>query len=47
MPLDRPSLQEMVRFGIDYTFFLNLAFGAVAAWLFYLHFSGRHGQQRH
>jgi uncharacterized membrane protein YraQ (UPF0718 family) len=46
MPTERPSLQEMVRFAIDYTFFLNLAFGAAAAWLFYLHFSGGHGQRR-
>lgn len=45
MPTARPSLQEMVRFGIDYTFFLNLAFGAAAAWLLYLHFSGGHGHR--
>jgi hypothetical protein len=46
MPTERPSLQERVRFGIDYTFFLNLAFGAAAAWLFYLHFSDGQGQRR-
>ena len=44
-PTERPSLQEMIRFAIDYTFFLNLAFGAAAAWLLYLHFTGGHGQQ--
>ncbi|KAA0686146.1 MULTISPECIES: permease [Azospirillum] len=45
-PTERPSLQEMVRFAIDHTFFLNLAFGAVAAWLLWTHFSGGHGQRQ-
>jgi hypothetical protein len=45
-PSARPSLQEMVRFAFDYTFFLNLAFGAVAAWLLWLHFSGGHPQEK-
>ena len=40
LPNARPSLQEMVRFGIDHTFWLNLAFLAVAAALFWLHFGG-------
>ncbi|NYZ14701.1 transporter [Azospirillum sp. RWY-5-1] len=47
MPTERPSLQEMVRFAIDHTFFLNLAFGALAVWLFRLHRSGGHGQPEH
>lgn len=40
LPTARPSLGEMARFQIDYTFFPNLAFGVVAAGLFYLHFAG-------
>jgi hypothetical protein len=36
----------MIRFGIAYTFFLNLAFSAAAAWLFYLHLSGGQGHRR-
>ncbi|HYH21403.1 MAG TPA: permease [Azospirillum sp.] len=46
-PTDRPSLQDMVRFAIDYTFFLNLAFGALAGWLLWMHLSGGHGQRHH
>jgi uncharacterized protein len=44
IPTERPSLQEMVRFGINYTFFLNLAFLAVAAALLWLHFRGGGGE---
>lgn len=40
IPTERPSLQEMVRFGIDYTFWLNLAFLALAAALLWLKFRG-------
>ena len=40
MPTERPSLQEMVRFAIDYTFFLNVAFLAAAAALLWLHLHG-------
>lgn len=40
IPTERPSLQDMVRFGIDYTFLLNLAFLAAAAALLWLHFRG-------
>jgi uncharacterized membrane protein YraQ (UPF0718 family) len=53
IPTERPSLQEMVRFAIDYTFFLNLAFLAAAAALLWLHFrgggesTGRRNQQEH
>jgi hypothetical protein len=46
IPSERPSLQEMVRFEIDYTLFLNAAFLLVAAALMWLHFragDGRHG----
>ena len=39
LPTERPSLGEMVRFQIDYTFFLNVAFILVGAVLFYLHFA--------
>lgn len=46
VPTARPSLQEMVRFAIDHTFFLNLAFGALAVWLLWLHFSGGHGERQ-
>ena len=44
VPTERPSLQDMVRFGIDYTFFLNLAFLALAAVLLWLHFRGGGGE---
>ena len=44
IPTERPSLQEMVRFGIDYTFFLNIAFLIVAAALLRLHFKGGGGE---
>ncbi|MGQ9371663.1 permease [Azospirillum sp. ST 5-10] len=40
MPGERPALQEMVRFAIDHTFFLNLFCLAVAAVLFRLHLAG-------
>lgn len=41
IPTERPSLQEMVRFAIDYTFWLNLAFLAVAAGLLWLRRASR------
>ena len=37
IPTERPSLQEMVRFSIDYTFFLNLIFLVIGAILIWLH----------
>lgn len=40
IPERRPSLDEMVRFAIDHTFFLNIAFLLVAGMLFWLHFGG-------
>ena len=40
LPEARPSLGEMVRFKVDYTLFLNAAFGLLAAALFGLHFFG-------
>lgn len=43
MPAARPAVEDMVRFAIDYTFFLNLSFLVVAATLFVLHF--RTGKQ--
>lgn len=39
-PQQRPGVQEMVRFAIDHTFFLNVAFLTVAAVLLWLHFRG-------
>lgn len=41
MPAARPAVEDMVRFAIDYTFFLNLSFLVVAATLFVLHFRTR------
>jgi uncharacterized protein len=41
LPTERPGLQEMVRFAVDYTLFLNIAFGAAAGALLWLHFRGR------
>lgn len=41
IPEERPELREMVRFGVDYTLFLNLAFLAVAAGLLWLFLRGR------
>lgn len=38
LPSERQSLQEMVAFQIDYTFWLNLTFAGVAAILLWLHF---------
>jgi uncharacterized membrane protein YraQ (UPF0718 family) len=48
LPERRPALEEMVRFAVDHTLFLNLAFGVVAAALFWLHRQGGsgHDQQR-
>lgn len=40
IPERRPSLDEMVRFSIDHTFFLNLIFVFAAAALAWLHFRG-------
>ena len=37
---ERPALQEMVRFAVDYTLFLILAFSAIAAVLLWLYFRG-------
>lgn len=41
LPTERPGLQEMVRFAVDYTLFLNIAFGLAALALLWLHFSSR------
>lgn len=43
IPSARPSLQEMVRFQVDHTLFLNLAFGIAAGVLIWLHLRGRGG----
>jgi hypothetical protein len=41
LPAERPRIEEMVRFAVDYTFWLNLIFGAAAAVLLVLHWRGR------
>jgi hypothetical protein len=41
LPTARPALAEMGKFSIDYTFWLNLAFAAVALGLLWLHFANR------
>ncbi|MEP5975665.1 MAG: permease [Nitratireductor sp.] len=46
VPTQRPALQEMVRFSIDYTFFLNVAFLIVAALLVWLHLDGGRARSR-
>ena len=46
-PQERPGVQEMVRFGIDHTLFLNLGFLAVAGALLWLHLSGGSGRHGH
>ena len=43
IPTERPSLQEMVRFSIDYTFFLNLIFLVIGAALIWLHLGNTKG----
>ena len=46
VPKTRPDLRmEMVHFSVNYTFWLNLAFGALAAWLFLV--SRRQPPQHH
>jgi uncharacterized membrane protein YraQ (UPF0718 family) len=45
IPTERPALQEMVRFAVDYTLFLNLGFLIVAGLLLWLHFGGRSRQE--
>ena len=40
IPTERPALREIVRFGVDYTLFLNLAFLGVAAALLWLWIRG-------
>lgn len=44
LPKARPSLGEMVRFEIDYTFWLNIAFIIIGGLLLYLHWRG--GKQK-
>jgi uncharacterized membrane protein YraQ (UPF0718 family) len=38
LPVQRPAIEEMVRFAVDHTLFLNVVFLAVAAVLLWLHF---------
>ena len=38
LPTARPTLEEMIRFSVDYTFWLNILFGCVATALLWLHF---------
>ena len=46
LPTARPSLGEMVRFEIDYTFWLNVAFVMIGGLLLYLHWRGGKKQKR-
>jgi uncharacterized membrane protein YraQ (UPF0718 family) len=46
VPTERIPLQEMVRFQIDHTFYLNIAFSLVAGILVWLHISSRGGGDR-
>jgi uncharacterized membrane protein YraQ (UPF0718 family) len=43
LPTERPSLSEMVRFQIDYTFWLNLVFALIGAALLVLRWRSRKG----
>lgn len=46
IPEQRPALGEMIRFSVDHTLFLNVAFLAVAGALFWLHLRGSPDQAR-
>lgn len=46
IPDQRPAVEEMVRFAIDHTLFLNIVFLAIAAVLLWLHFRGGGGETR-
>jgi uncharacterized membrane protein YraQ (UPF0718 family) len=46
IPTERPALQEMVRFAVDYTLFLNLGFLLVAGLLLWIHFGSRRRSQQ-
>lgn len=46
IPESRPTLEEMVRFGIDHTFYLNVAFLVAAGALLWLHWRGGGETQR-
>ena len=46
-PTAHPALSEQVHFGIDYTFWLNIIFLAVAAALLTLHFRRSKGEPQH
>ncbi|HTV24259.1 MAG TPA: permease [Polyangiaceae bacterium] len=47
LPSARPAVAEMVHFEIDYTFWLNLTFAALGAFLLSLHFSDRRRRGQH
>lgn len=47
LPTSRPGVADMVRFEIDYTFWLNVAFAALGAFLLVLHFSAPRQPERH
>ena len=44
VPETRPTLHEMVRFKLDYTFWLNVLFVGIGGWL--LWFRSRNGRRR-
>jgi uncharacterized membrane protein YraQ (UPF0718 family) len=41
LPTERPPLSEMVRFAIDYTFWLNIIFAVIGGALVFLHLRGQ------
>lgn len=44
LPTERPTLGELVRFEIDYTFWLNIVFAIIGGVLLYLRFQGQKGE---
>lgn len=47
IPTVRPTLTEMVAFGIDYTFWLNVVFGLIGGTLLVLRARGGEGEREH
>ncbi len=47
IPTVRPALSEIVRFAIDYTFWLNIIFAAIGGVLLWLHWHDDSSQQQH
>lgn len=47
VPTERPRLEEMVRFEIDYTFWLNIVFALVGGLLLWVHWRARRESEAH